>query len=448
MTRFKKIDVTKSVCPICLKEVSASVISKNQKVFIFKKCSRHGKFLFPHIWDNIKLYRYMKKLRSEIHYNRPNVGIITDVTSQCNLKCSFCFGVNSYRKKGADLSQSEIARINKIIKEQNFKSPSIYLFGGEPTLRKDIFGLIRKLKKLGLEACLFTNGIKLSDLRYVHLLKKAGTDHIILQFDGCNDEIYKRIRGMKLLSKKMAAMDNLKKNRIVTSLFVPLIKNVNEEEVGNILSLPLKYENIKNIFFSTITFEGKCPDNMKQISNYERFALVEKATGASEEDFFISTLFDHKISKFIETLTKKPVKHISPTCDLVCYFYSSSFKPVPLTRIIDLSYAIRWLDKCMKFRTKRYSKISKEAIKLFFDSGKVCKYRGYFFYLILNSFFLMFSSLFRQHIENSFNKIFRVFITQFQDRYNLDQKSFKGCNIYSVCDDKLRPFCEKIILKV
>lgn len=449
MNGFKKIDTTKSLCPICLKKVDANVLLKNQKVFLFKKCSQHGKFLFPHIWDNIKLYMYMKKLSSEIHYNNPNVGIIIDVTSKCNLKCSFCFGVNSYRKKNTDLPQSEITGINKIIKEQGFESPSIYLFGGEPTLRKDIFHLIRKLKKLGLETCLFTNGIKLSDSRYVHLLKKSGTNHVILQFDGCNDEVYKKIRGTKLLSKKIAAMDNLKKDKIVTSLFVPLVKNVNEEEVGNILNLPLEYGNIKNIFFSTISFEGKYQDNIKQISNYERLALVEKVTGANEEDFFVSTLFDHKISKFIETLTKKPVKHISPTCDLVCYFYSSSFNPIPLTRIVDLSYMIRWLDKCMKFRSNRYSNISREAIKLFFESGKVCKYRAYFLYLALNSLFLMFSSLFKQHIENSFNRIFRVFITQFQDRYNLDQKSFKGCNIYSVFDDgKLRSFCEKIILKV
>lgn len=44
--------------------------------------------------------------------------------------------------------------------------PSIQLFGGEPTVRNDLFDIIRIARKLKLATRLTTNGIRLADEEY------------------------------------------------------------------------------------------------------------------------------------------------------------------------------------------------------------------------------------------------------------------------------------------
>jgi uncharacterized radical SAM superfamily Fe-S cluster-containing enzyme len=55
MTQLSQVvilDSTESVCPVCFKKISASIIEKNSKVFIQKVCPSHGSFKSLY-WDDL-----------------------------------------------------------------------------------------------------------------------------------------------------------------------------------------------------------------------------------------------------------------------------------------------------------------------------------------------------------------------------------------------------------
>ncbi|MEM5832119.1 MAG: radical SAM protein [Candidatus Aenigmatarchaeota archaeon] len=431
-----------STCPICLNKIKGRLSIKNGRVFLNKTCDKHGNFLFPYVWNVFKVYKFLHSIPFKISY--PN-GIIVDITTKCNLSCSFCFGINTYKK----LEEKSKSEIIKLIRNARKKIPFsiVYLFGGEPTLRKDIFSIIKSIKKMKLEVGLFTNGLKLINLRYVKKLKKAGLDYVTLSFDSLNDKVYEKIRGKKCLAEKTLAIKNLKKNKISTSLFVVVLKGLNDKEIGKIVEFASRYENIKNIYISTLTLEGKYLNSLKPISNCERLALIKKQLKVKDEDFFLSTMFDHYIVNILGILTKKPIKHLSFLCDLGCYFYSLNSRPIPLTRIINLEYLLKILDK--NFYGKNF------YLKFFllglisFCYNNITKYKGIFIYFLLVSFISILKNFLGIPIKNPFKKVLRVIITQFQDRNNLDFKTFEACNLFSICSDgSLRPFCEKIIYKL
>jgi radical SAM protein with 4Fe4S-binding SPASM domain len=73
---------------------------------------------------------------------------------------------------------------------------SIYLFGGEPTLRKDIFKIIKRCKANGIYTEMVTNGATLSDRERAEELIYSGIDKICISLDGLENE-HDQLRGKK-----------------------------------------------------------------------------------------------------------------------------------------------------------------------------------------------------------------------------------------------------------
>ena len=114
MTQLSQVmilDSTESVCPVCFKKISASIIEKNGKVIIQKVCSSHGSFESLY-WDDAEHYKWCKKFdmtrtpkgrQTEIQDGCPwDCGLcpsheqhtclaVIDVTERCNLSCNYCF---------------------------------------------------------------------------------------------------------------------------------------------------------------------------------------------------------------------------------------------------------------------------------------------------------------------------------------------------------------------
>jgi len=77
------------------------------------------------------------------------------------------------------LTAEEIALVAKIGREFGIKS--VKLTGGEPTLRRDLIEVIKKLKEVGIEeVSMTTNGVLLGKL--AKKLKDAGLDRVNVSF--------------------------------------------------------------------------------------------------------------------------------------------------------------------------------------------------------------------------------------------------------------------------
>lgn len=456
MKNKRYLKKVKSVCPICLNLIEADLIEKNHRVVLSKKCPNHGKFETLHIWDDPWCYKKLEKIfRSE---NTPPNGILIDLTLNCNLACPFCFSLdesNTSNKKSYKFNEPSIAdivdKVNRFKEVNSFST--IFLFGGEPTLRKDLFKIISELKKLIPDVCLFTNGLRLSDRRYVKKLKKSGVDYVVLQLDSLNKNKNKIMRGKDVLNKKLEALSNLKEERISVDFFTVILKNVNEQDIEEIILLASKNsEVVKNIYISTITYEGRgrYESKFKQLTNSDRLELIESQLGISKQDFLECTVFDHFLSKFFNKLTDAHCKSLA-ACDMMCYIYSfADNRIVPLNRLINFKTLSEFFEDSLEILD---SNKPFKHIEVFYKFAKIIFFGKIFIEPnfmpnFLKSAIASLKPLIKgRPIKNNFDKVFRIIITQFQDRYNLDFDTFRNCNLWSeLPNGEIAPFCQKNIL--
>ena len=94
--------------------------------------------------------------------------------------------------------------------------PHVIFTGGEATLREDLPELIARAEKNGQVCGLLTDGLKLVDPEYLHLLLQTGLDHILFLLQPENEESW-------------AALERI----MPEDIFVTVHLTLNESNIGN-----------------------------------------------------------------------------------------------------------------------------------------------------------------------------------------------------------------------
>ena len=132
------------------------------------------------------------------------------ITDVCNFKCGYCLP-NGYQVDKNDtrkfLHLDEIRRLSKCFSILGVKK--IRITGGEPTVRKDFFDVIKVLKfDSGIEnIAITTNGYHLD--QKANLLVKSGLTGINISIDSLNQETFKSITGHDRLPEILRGIENL-----------------------------------------------------------------------------------------------------------------------------------------------------------------------------------------------------------------------------------------------
>ena len=172
----------------------------------------------------------MKMLKDNFGRTFPYIRLsITDV---CNFKCGYCLP-NGYQLDKSDnrkfLHLDEIRRLAKALSELGVSK--IRLTGGEPTVRKDFFDIVKTIKEnSGIKKTVITtNGYHLDKI--ANKIKASGLDGINISIDTLNRETFKRVtshdrleeilRGIKILQD--LNFENIKINAV-------LLKGINDSE--------------------------------------------------------------------------------------------------------------------------------------------------------------------------------------------------------------------------
>ena len=363
-------NVSKSVCPECLKIIDCKISFRENRVYLRKYCKTHGSFealIYSDAEDYRKALKYNKPGTKALHYQGKGkdegegkgcpddcglcvehkqhtcVGII-EITDRCNLTCPVCF---------ADANNSftlPFARVKEMIDlyvKCEGQPEVIQISGGEPTLHPDICEIIRYAATKGiLYIILNTNGLKLADMEFAKAIslsmeglrrdtlsikgmgaKDGRKPTIFLQFDGFSDDIYTALRGRSLIDLKMKAINNCKELGMDINLVPTIVKGVNEGEIGPIIDLALSEDCIKAVNFQPATMAGRyglaceCggqnPDSRMTIP--EVLTEIERQTsGTVRKNSFINI----------------PCPH--PTCSACAYVYSNNGNTVVLNDLLDV----------------------------------------------------------------------------------------------------------------
>jgi len=288
-----KPDVTESLCPVCLKRITATRLLLGDEVFQDKTCEEHGHFRTL-IWRGEPSMAQWRRPKPPVHpdicYGTVDKGcpfdcglcsaheqlpcsVLLEVTDRCNLQCAVCFA-DSGQGETEDPSLEKIAWL--LERAMAAAGPcNLQLSGGEPTLRDDLPEIVETARRIGYSFIqLNTNGIRLAtDKNYAQRLQAAGLSSVFLQFDGVDDGIYRTLRGRALLEQKLLAVRNAGEAGIGVVLVPTLVRGVNTDAIGAIVRQALHLAPIvRGIHFQPVSYFGRFPG---LLGDGDRFTLPE-----------------------------------------------------------------------------------------------------------------------------------------------------------------------------
>ncbi len=276
----KQIGKTKSICPECLKVISADKVQRNDGIYLEKECPDHGQSSVL-IWEgSLESYEAWGRILSKDDtipggreeengcpydcglcsaHKRKGCCVLLEVTSRCNLHCPVCFA-EAGGPDSQDVPIEELERQMEYLMSHGGPF-NLQLSGGEPTVRDDLPAIIRLGKEKGFTFFqLNTNGLRLAEQPgYAKELKEAGLSCVFLQFDGVEEEVYQVLRGRDLLEKKQAAIDACAQAGLGVVLVPVITPGVNEGQVGAILKYAVsRMPVVRGVHFQPISYFGRC----------------------------------------------------------------------------------------------------------------------------------------------------------------------------------------------
>jgi len=115
------------------------------------------------------------------------------LTYRCQNKCIFCYASSQDRgNRQKEMTTEEVKIVIEKISKQA-KVPTLSFTGGEPTLRGDIFELIKYARSLGLRVNLITNGIICGNEKFVMKLKEAGLHSAQVSLEAIDPDLHNKI---------------------------------------------------------------------------------------------------------------------------------------------------------------------------------------------------------------------------------------------------------------
>jgi len=169
----------------------------------------------------------------------------------------------------------------------------IQLSGGEPTTRDDLPEIVARVRARGFEFVqLNTNGVRIArEPAYLAALAEAGLDCVFLQFDGVTDDVYRRLRGAKLMRLKAQAIGNCGEAGVGVVLTPTLVPGVNVGAIGAIVDFAVAHmPAVRAVHFQPVSYFGRClaePDAASRITLPEVMeALIAHSGGTIRLDDF------------------------------------------------------------------------------------------------------------------------------------------------------------------
>ncbi|MEM2907833.1 MAG: radical SAM protein [Candidatus Hadarchaeales archaeon] len=156
-----------------------------------------------------------------------------NITSKCNFSCKHCYVPPSERR---DLSTAEARKLLSQIADLG--AEELYISGGEPLARGDLFDLIRYAVDLGLRVAVITNGWYLTKEK-AKLFHNSGVDHVSVSVDGIG-RTHDEFRNKAGSFKRCLRAIKLLKGAGVKTYLSPTFSKHNLRELPALLSLALK----------------------------------------------------------------------------------------------------------------------------------------------------------------------------------------------------------------
>jgi len=286
---------TTSLCETCLRLVPAKIEMRGNEVWYQKRCPQHGTHTTLVSTDAVywKLCKeYLKpgdrplSLQSRTEYGCPyDCGLCPDheqhsclalieINEHCNLTCPVCFAESS-PARGKQLPLATVERMLDALVASEGEPDLVQISGGEPTLHPELFAILDAVRARPVRHVMInTNGLRIArEEDFVARLaeRKRGLE-IYLQFDSLKRDALMNLRGADLRGVRRAALENLERHGVSTTLVVTVKRGVNDDEIGAIVRHALEWRCVRGVTFQPVQDAGR-NENFDQAR--ERIVLSE-----------------------------------------------------------------------------------------------------------------------------------------------------------------------------
>lgn len=199
---------------------------------------------------------------------------------ECNNNCLFCC-MEDRRKSVKNKNTKEIKK--DILEAKKLSTTYLEFVGGEPTIRKDIFEIVKFANKVGFDTIMFaTNGRMLSNKDFAKKLLDVGVNHVVFSVHGHNAELH------DLLTKVPGSFEQLVKG-------INNLKDLGFTNIGtNTTIIKQNYKSLLDI--AQLIFR-------LGITNSE-FIFVDPTHGAPKTKFHEIVPSYEEVSPFVNSVLK------------------------------------------------------------------------------------------------------------------------------------------------
>ncbi len=264
---------TRGLCPICLRDVPATLFAEEGKVWIRQQCLRHGEsraLLASDAEEYLRLRQYVPDRTGangccgpgelcgpDGAIGTPVCILLLEITQACNLRCPTCYA----DAQGHDFMTTDEARrrLDAFFPQQS-RLDVLMLSGGEPTIHPQ-FGEILDLAlsyPIG-RVLVNTNGLRLgqSDSLVETLAAHRDRVELYFSFSSFQAEVQERLYGKDLRVEKMRALDRAQEAGLFVTLVPTVERGVNEDEIGDLYRFALSRDNINGLTFQPVMDTGR-----------------------------------------------------------------------------------------------------------------------------------------------------------------------------------------------
>lgn len=435
---MKKFE-TKSVCNKCLRTIPAFKYEKGGEVFIEKECPEHGIFVGKIAKDSKRFFDKTfssdtKPFNPIAHYNG-NCGDdcgwcekheqhictgLIEITESCNLNCPICYFGN---KSNKHISLEEFKnRIQNLLDIENGHLDILQLSGGECTIHPEFCEFLDEALKFDIRRIVVnTNGLAfLNNEKIFEKIKSLNEKlDIYLQFDGFDDEVYKRLRGRALLKEKLEIIYKLNSANVKMHIAATIYKE-NLKEIPKILKFATEVKHISGITFQRLTKVGSALETEIESVFQEDILLYMAKSGLLAYEDIIPLPCSHENCTSLAFLLCTKGKILS----LADYIDYKNLKPAISNRLVFDNTVLDYLkdNVCSCFIGKIFGNSEVlDALKQF-SKTKLTVHEDM--------------------------KIIRLVVKNFMDSENFDwERARKCCTAVAVGNNRVIPFCVNNNLK-
>ncbi len=180
-----------------------------------------------------------------------------NITGKCNLDCLFCECQELNGK--ADLTLDEIKNLFTKLKDLGIES--VFLGGGEPFIRRDIWEILLFLKNKGFQISSVSNGLPLAELSDEKMdVINQTVIAILISLDSPKPHLHNYYRNNKLAhAKVMKVISRLSRLSQTKLLLTMVVTNDNFEEIPEMIEFA-REQGIKSLSFQPVSESTNFPD--------------------------------------------------------------------------------------------------------------------------------------------------------------------------------------------